>query len=64
MKRVFKLEIVLGNAAMRSPDDLAAALVDVSHRVREGRTVGIIHDQNGNFIGAFNIIQRREVRRI
>jgi len=32
MKIVFKLEVTLGNDAMRTPEDLAAALVDVSHR--------------------------------
>lgn len=53
----FKLDVELGNAAMRSPAHLANALKRVSDRIRlheihEGES-GKIRDINGNTVGSW-----------
>ena len=53
----FKLEIELGNDAMITVDDVAAALRNIAHRldtagVGRGQRVGIL-DANGNTVGFF-----------
>lgn len=53
MANQFKLKIKLGNDAMQTPEDVAAALRKVASRL-EGQTLeGRIRDINGNTVGAF-----------
>jgi hypothetical protein len=52
---MFKLEIQLGNAAMRSSEDVAAALRAVSEKVDAGDTAGIVRDANGNTVGRWTL---------
>jgi len=51
----FTLRIELGNDAMRSPDDIAAALRRVALKVQGGTGTGKVWDVNGNAVGAFDI---------
>lgn len=47
----FKLEIELGNAAMKSPDDVARALRRIADRLEAGAEGGKVMDSNGNSVG-------------
>lgn len=61
---VFKLEVTLGNEAMKEPADLAAALRRVADRLDLHQfflTSGLIVDVNGNIAGGFRIVNRREI---
>lgn len=50
-KQVFTLRIELGNDAMQTAEDVAAALHNVAYRVEQhGGSVGI-RDDNGNNVG-------------
>ena len=49
----FKLTIELGNDAMSSTSDLAAALVRVSEQILDGYMRGYILDNNGNTVGEY-----------
>jgi hypothetical protein len=53
----FTLNIELGNAAMESPQDVAAALRKVADRLERIESVeanGRIGDLNGNTVGSWN----------
>jgi hypothetical protein len=51
---VFTLTIKLGNSAMQSGPDVAAALRDVAERIENGLEArGAIRDANGNTVGHF-----------
>ena len=47
----FKATIRLGNAAMLTCDDLAAALHEMAAAVSSGAPDGKVHDANGNLVG-------------
>jgi hypothetical protein len=53
----FTLTITLGNAAMKSRNDVARALRKVAKKIEDGRTEGSVQDDNGNTCGpwAFEI---------
>ena len=56
----FRLTIKLGNDAMQSADDIAAALVRTAARVaRRGEAIqgdsGVIMDDNGNRVGTWEL---------
>ncbi len=58
----FRLTIVLGNAAMQTPADIAGALREVADRIGDGHdpavptgTPGIIRDLNGAVVGAWEV---------
>ena len=59
----FKLEIELGNDAMRSTNDIARALEEVAvrlsgqHRSFADADAGRIHDDNGNTVGSWTVLQ-------
>jgi hypothetical protein len=52
----FRLEIKLGNSAMRDPEDVAIALELAAERIRKGvcygQTVSML-DRNGSTVGSF-----------
>jgi hypothetical protein len=52
---VFVLRIRLGNEAMASLDDVAAALRDIAAKLDMGHGGGNILDYNGNVVGTFDI---------
>lgn len=58
---VFRLEIKIGNAAMKEVGDLAEALRKLADRVDEGNVNGVIRDENGNTVGGFRLDQAEEV---
>lgn len=51
----FTLTIRLGNAAMQTGDDVAAALAGVTDSLLAGVTSGTIRDLNGNTVGSWNL---------
>lgn len=58
----FTLTITLGNDAMQTPDDVAAALAHVAHRVRASDAWGdpthaghLVLDDNGNRVGEWAV---------
>lgn len=51
---MFKLSIELGNAAMRTQEDIARALRKVADRIQGGTEEGGIMDDNGNRVGKFS----------
>ena len=53
----FKLEIQLGNDAMRTPANVSAALKEVCHRMPKGAEAGIIRDVNGNTVGSWEFVK-------
>lgn len=53
---MFTLKIALGNDAMNSPEEVAAALRAVADRLDAGRTQGTILDANGNTVGTWDLI--------
>lgn len=56
----FKIEIKLGNDAMRSKHDVSEAIIDVASRVRGGCLSGRILDINGNLVGNYEFIEEKE----
>lgn len=50
-----RLEIEGGNDAMQDGNDMAWALNQVADRLRDGRTAGIIRDDNGNKTGQWEV---------
>lgn len=52
-KELFTLEITLGNAAMKSREDLASALRKVAGELCDGSDSGRIRDVNGNTVGTY-----------
>ena len=58
MADYFYLKIRLGDAAMRAPDDIAAALERIARVVHEGGTAkdfGVVQDENGNTCGTWTV---------
>lgn len=61
MENIFSLTIRLGNDAMQTPADIAAALRDVADRLADGYDPvselgpheGVIRDVNGNRVGTW-----------
>lgn len=54
----FKLEIKLGNEAMRLGEDIAEALHRVAYRVEQhDDDKGAILDINGNFVGEWSVTE-------
>lgn len=53
MAPTFSIEITLGNAAMQTQEDVAAALERVAKRLKGGDEEGSIKDINGNTVGNF-----------
>ena len=51
----FQLMIEMGNAAMSSAEDLAAALADVAMHVERGDVAGAVKDANGNRVGTWTL---------
>lgn len=51
---MFRLEIVKGNEAMQTPEDVAAALERVAERLKDGCICGVIADRNGNIVGKWS----------
>lgn len=49
------IEIKIGNDAMRTPHDLAEAVLRASQGIRAGRGSGKIYDDNGNVVGFWEI---------
>lgn len=47
------MTIELGNAAMRLPHHLEAALQRVASRIESGEQEGTLRDENGNTVGRF-----------
>lgn len=52
---MFNLKITLGNDAMQTADDVAAALRTVIEKLEAGRTSGRIMDLNGNSVGDWDL---------
>jgi hypothetical protein len=61
---MFELTIETGNAAMETPEHVAAALREISRELDSGGTFGHIRDANGNRVGEWEYTltddQRRE----
>lgn len=55
----FLLTIEMGNEAMRTPEDVAEALMKVGTKLarRESDGVGVISDANGNTVGKWFITE-------
>lgn len=53
MEGTFKVEIQLGNDAMRSHWAIGNVLLQIGRRVKAGEEEGRIHDENGNTVGFF-----------
>lgn len=51
----FRLEILLGNAEMRSSEDIAEALEATAAKLRGHQTAGKIMDVNGNSCGSYAV---------
>lgn len=59
---VFKLEINLGNSDMNTTEDVMDALRRTANRLERTRdTEGTVFDRNGNSVGHFKTVTRREV---
>ena len=52
---MFKLSITMGNDAMQTPEDVAAALREVASKMEDGHDEGSIRDVNGNKVGTFRL---------
>ena len=52
----FTVKIETGNDAMRSPQNVAAALVRIAAHLHAGKDSGKILDVNGNSVGEFYYI--------
>ena len=54
---IFKLEIEIGNAAMKDKHDIIGALRDLADRLSRMTTTtimcGCVNDRNGNLVGQF-----------
>jgi hypothetical protein len=50
---MFTLTITLGNDAMQTPEDVAAALETIAVQLRTGIDTKVILDANGNKIGTW-----------
>ena len=51
----FTLTIALGNEAMQTTDDVAAALIEVANKLLAGQAGGFILDANGNPVGEWSM---------
>lgn len=56
----FTVKIETGNDAMRTPQNVAAALVRIAAHLHSGRDSGKIMDANGNSVGTFEFIPDAE----
>lgn len=57
----FNVEIIMGNAAMETAEQVADALEDISVRVRMAGITdkhGIIMDENGNRVGTWMFLEK------
>lgn len=52
---MFLLQIHLGNAAMRRPSHVAAAVEKIAKKIREGQDGGKVMDANGNSVGEWSL---------
>lgn len=52
----FKVEIVTGDDAMQTPEDVAEALREVAAQVATAAKGGIVVDRNGNTVGRFRLV--------
>jgi len=52
----FILTIEMGNDAMTTLEDVAAALLSVANKLDNGRSGGKIMDANGNVVGTFEFV--------
>lgn len=67
MSLKFKLEIELGNDAMQDQHDVAKALRGVADRLNRFISTnwspysasGKIHDENGNSVGSWEVVQEK-----
>jgi len=50
---MFKLEIETGNEAMRTYEDIAAAMDATREQIEAGEQSGILCDVNGNTVGSY-----------
>lgn len=53
----FTVEIELGNDAMQTGADVAAALREIADKLDAGIDAGIVRDANGNEVGRFGDAQ-------
>ena len=59
----FHLQIVLGNEAMQTPEDVAKALRDIADKLENSNTFqdrtggSLIHDLNGNRVGGYGVVK-------
>lgn len=51
----FMLNIDMRNVAMRSDEDVAAAIHEVARKVEESSQSGIVRDANGNTVGSYEV---------
>lgn len=52
---MFELKIEMGNELMLNAHDLALALEGVVFRLRDGESIGLIRDLNGNTVGEWEL---------
>jgi ribosomal protein L17 len=52
----FKVEITVGDDAMRTPDDVAKALREIADQLITAPKGGLVSDRNGNVVGRFRLV--------
>jgi len=52
----FKVEITVGDDAMRTPDDVAKALREIANQLIIAPKGGLVSDRNGNVVGRFRLV--------
>ncbi len=57
MKKYFELQILLGNDAMQTGEDVARALHEVASNLEWGFLGGMIYDDNGNRVGQWEVAE-------
>lgn len=56
---VFRLEIFLGNDAMKTKRDIAKTLRQCAQDIEGGQISKTIMDENGNSVGSYNLATRK-----
>lgn len=54
-QETFAMTVRMGNAAMQEGEDLVRPLRHVSDRLVRGERSGVVHDENGNAVGAWSL---------
>jgi hypothetical protein len=52
----FKVEITVGDDAMRTPNDISKALREIANQLITAPKGGLVSDRNGNVVGRFRLV--------